>query len=252
MTIHYMLEKTVSTLQMLQETERKRQRLHFLPALTRELDRATACLDDLLTKRRLWADVYQQPISPASTTLRRTCSKPLKKIADSPDVFTIAEDDLQTFQEDIRSIVDKLNKWKRKLERNLETFCEECSKAVETTRTFLRIPDFFDDDTQRQGIERLLSRILGLLDLEEVAAADVAGLAKEWKTAWNAYQELQSHFSFDTLRQRFNLSEETMSVLERFVSGDALRLSEIPVEVLGELQQIQRFAAQVSLRFEAK
>ena len=252
MTIHHMLENRIRILQRLQEREQKQQRLHYLPPLTRELDRATACLNEMLTKRRLWADVYQQPIFPDSKTLRQTLNKPLKKIADSSDVFTVGEDDIQAFQEDVRNVVDNLGNWTRELEHRIEIFREERSATVEMTRTLLSIPVFFNNDAERQRIEELLDDVLDLLNLEGVEAADVAGLAEEWNTVWSAFQELQAHLSLDALRRRFNLSEEAISVLARFVSGDVLRLSEIPVAVLEELQRIQRFAAQISLRFETK
>ena len=251
MTIQHALDVRIVKLQELQEQEKQRLRLQFLPALTRELDRVTACLDDLLTSRRLWAEVYQQPIFPADQTLRQTLRKPLESVARSSDVFTVEEDDLQAFQEETRDLVDKLSSWTRKLEHNIKAFCEERSTTVETTRTLLRIPDFFEDDAERQRIEELLDEVQDLLDLEGVGASDVADLAEKWNTVWSTFQELQAHLSCDALRQRFNLSEEAISSLAQFVSGDALRLSNLSVAVLGELQQIQRFAGQVSLRFEA-
>lgn len=252
MTIHYKLEIKIRALERLQEEEQRRQRLRYLPTLTNELNRATESLNGLLSKYRLWVDVYQQPAFPSNQSLKQASRKPLGIISRSSDVFSVEEHALQEFRGDIRDVVDRFSKWERELERKLEAFCEEHSTTVETTKTLLRIPDFFDEDAERQRIEQLLDEVLDLLQLEGVEAENVERLADKWSTTWGAFQELQSHLSLDALRQRFNLSEETTSVVEQLIAGDALRLGEMSTEVLDELQQIQHFASQISLRFEAE
>lgn len=252
MPIQHRLRDRVRALQDLREAKTRKRRLSYLPRLTRELDRATTRLNGLREKRRLWSDVYQQPAFPPDRVMERTLHKPLQRISKSEDVFDVAAEELDRFQEEVRSAAESLGQWDRQLEEKLDFFRADCIETVEMTRALLRIPDLFDDSHERRNVEELIDRVQGLLSLRGVAPEDVGELARRWDALWEAFQETRIYLSLDALRERFNLSEKTASALADLVGGETLRLGETSMDVLKELQQIQQFAAQISLRFETE
>lgn len=254
MAIDRALEIRIGKLQRLQENEKQKQRLEWLPPLTSELERIASGLNRLLKWRCLWVDVYQQPAVPSDRTFKQALNKPFKIITDSTDVFNVSRDEIDDFQEALRDLVDQIGPWQRKLEEQTAAFCEQRSQAVKTTQALLRVPDLLDDKTERQRLERLLDDLLKFLDVENmqhnIYKADELG--EKWQAAWNEYEALQSRLSLDAVSRRFNLSQQALSTLSRFVNGETLQLGNVPASVLQELQQINRFATQVTLKFEAK
>lgn len=252
MPIQHLLQDRVRALQHLREAEKKRQRLSYLPRLTRELDRATTRLNELQEKRRLWSDVYQQPTFPPDKEMEQALHKPLQRISNSEDVFEVAVEELDSFQDEVRTATESLDKWDQQLERKLDSFRADCLETVETTRALLRIPDLFEDSDERHNAQALIDGVEELLSIQRVASEQIGELARRWDALWEAFQETRNYLSLDALRERFNLSAETVSLLSRLVEGNIVWLTDASISSLKELKRFLHFAAEISLRLESR
>lgn len=251
MSVYYRLNNRILSLEQLVEDEKRKQRLSRLPPITQGLQRATSRLNTLLSKRRLWIRVYQQEVFPKDEDLNDTLRRPLKHISRSSQVFQIEEDELQNFQETIRTTIEQIDEWTRELEHRIETFQQKRSEELEVTKALLRIPNLMANDIERRNAQTLLNNIPDLLTREGTKPENAETLANRWETEWHAFEELQTIWSFDALRRRFDFSHETMSVLRQFVNGESLQLSAISIVALEEIQQIRPLANQISLHLKA-
>lgn len=74
---------------------------------------------------------------------------------------------------------------------------------------------------------------------------DLNMLQKAWKTF---HSKLKSAPSFDVLRTKYKLSDDTIKVIERLVSGDEITLWELNPKVLTELKTLRRFSTTIIVR----
>lgn len=252
MTIQYQIEQRVQRLKSIEEEEKKWERLPSLPPLTRELERASDNLTSLMGRRTLWSAVYQQLAFPTDRQLKQTWHRPLEKISQSADIFDLSDKDFQAFQSQAQAVAEQIDAWDRELKKRIADLQKEKLNTLETARILLNIPDLFENNAERQKVQALLDDMAGLLRLEKVQESEASTLSRRWQGVWQAYQGLQGRLSFTSLQERFHLSGPSVKVLEQLLRGDTLRLSGISPQVLDELRQVQRFAAQISLRLEAK
>lgn len=129
------------------------------------------------------------------------------------------------------------------VEQSVIEECDSWTQKLNRTKTANQIPDIGgtgNDDAIENAMEFL----------NEVKNGSLPENASErWVELRDKYESVETARSLESVQDKYNLSDESLEVMEDFLNSETVRLSEIDPDVLSDLRQFQEFSEQLEINF---
>ena len=201
-------------------------------------------------KRLYWRCKVLQDIFSEKTDIGNTDSEILlvfeqtmKKLYDDPNLSQI-----ESTEKTISNLTISLQLANEKLFEVLQGKDKEIQRIMSAKMSAGKIkdlvgPSMFTTSDQDYYMKEIRTKLFN--PTGEDINKDLNMLQKTWKTF---HSKLKSAPSFDLLRTKYKLSDDTIKVIERLVSGGEITLWELNPKVLTELKTLGRFSTTIIVR----
>lgn len=209
--------------EIVEAIDKERERLQDWVGLARAMD---AGVDE---------DSIQATLDQLERELEAFTEKSYQDFNDAAGINDFREDTLEDLRSAIQTHADSVHSTVIESSDTMED-------RIKRTRTALRIPDLGESGDIEQ-----LNEVLQFLSTVQQGELP-PDATDRWRRLAAAYDELE--LSLDGVQARFDLSDETISVIRRFLDDETVMLSELDSAVLAELQTFQEFNNRLAIRFK--
>lgn len=252
MDLHDMIGSFTHGVQKVNDVEKRREVLRFLPGLVESLDRLSRLLREIRPRLRLWEDVYGLPPLGEARLAWSTTNKLLEALGEPSAILVVPTTTISQLQNLAAETSTNWQLARTALDTALREHRANWEREVALLTGITEIPDLLDGD-ERNAVRFLVKDIRALLSLE-LSGRPTAGLqdcALDWREKAERFKVVKKQLSFEALGDRYKLRGESIALLQRLAQQEQVSLAQVSPEALTELQRFHRFCAAVTLHFSA-
>ena len=253
MSVHEVIAYYQEKAQEILEAEKHQKILRLLPELSRNLNRLIQEIQKGRALYLLWTQVYgMDPIPTGEEAWQQTLDL-ARALEDPAAVVHKTTQQVRSLQSEAAQATEGWKRVQIELRPLLQEFRQEWDRQVSRLRAVAEIPDLLEAQ-EKDRFDTLRAMLMQhlQLNLRGQSQTTVSKYAARWQALVAEFEEMEQRLSFESLAETYQLSTDTIKVLQNLVGGERVSLAQITPETLNELRRFRRFCEAVTLRFSMK
>lgn len=249
MSVHDVIAAYQKSVQEVLDQDKRQESLRFLPGLSEGLRRLTKQIRETHPDHVLWTQVYGQSAVPEAEAAQSLTQDLIAILDDSEAVLHRSANQIVQLSSQAGDAERAWGSAHTKLADPLKAFRQEWKSEINSLQAVTRIPDLVAP-AEKKTVNDQTTRLAQFLSLNLAGQprSKVAAYAKQWQTLVEQFDQMKQQLSFDAIAQTYQLSPDTIAVLEDLVSGNPVSLAQVSPQTLEELRRFQHFCESVTLR----
>ncbi|MCW4005297.1 MAG: hypothetical protein NWF04_01665 [Candidatus Bathyarchaeota archaeon] len=204
-----------------------------------------------LDKHKLLTEVYEQStevsVMEVSSQIKDTLSNIDKESYQLSAMTSLNMDGITKKIEDNNQTLQLIT---QRLNKELDSYTSSWICKIGVAKQILKIPDLVEELGDEKPLIQCINSLEECLSKFAGEHQDLSRAKEEWKTLTEKFAEYKNIESFESLKENYGFSIDTIEVIKTLLSGKEISLSAISSNVLTEIKKFEDFCNVVKLDFQ--